>query len=132
MPKGVKGSSPLGLSSRRDGKQDPRYWAAYYSANRDRIRENQAKWRQKTGWKRSLDSVEYRQMAVNLLRQRDGDRCEICGKLIRRKWSIDHILQVALGGTHAADNLRLTHLACNFSRPKKRGRVWRNNGFKKL
>ena len=62
-----------------------------------------------------------------LLRQRDGDRCQICGGLVdfevksgprgsKLGHSFDHITPRSLGGTDELDNLRLTHWGCNQAR----------------
>jgi 5-methylcytosine-specific restriction endonuclease McrA len=56
--------------------------------------------------------------------QRDGWRCGICTKRVRPSRfkrdpegpSLDHIIPLALGGTHSRANVRLTHLRCNNAR----------------
>lgn len=58
------------------------------------------------------------------LRERDGDRCHLCGDFIdftvRRpntmSRSVDHIVPVALGGDDKIHNLALAHLRCNIRR----------------
>lgn len=56
--------------------------------------------------------------------ERDGWKCQICGKAIRRDTkcphplsaSIDHIIPVSEGGDHVAENLRAAHFGCNTAR----------------
>jgi predicted nucleic acid-binding Zn ribbon protein len=58
---------------------------------------------------------------------RDGWVCQICAKPVDKTLkhpdslsaSMDHIIQVAWGGTNDPDNLRLTHLVCNQRRQRK-------------
>lgn len=53
--------------------------------------------------------------------ERDGWRCGICGRRIsrRRRWpdplsvSLDHIVPLALGGSHTRANAQASHLRCN-------------------
>lgn len=48
---------------------------------------------------------------------RDQSRCHICGKKCRRdEITLDHLIPLAKGGTHAPENLRVAHLSCNFSK----------------
>jgi 5-methylcytosine-specific restriction endonuclease McrA len=48
---------------------------------------------------------------------RDGERCHICGKPVRRdQMSLDHIVPIALGGSHTMANVRLAHRRCNYRR----------------
>lgn len=60
-------------------------------------------------------------MSVSTLFERDGGACGICGEMIdmslrhpdRMRASVDHVVPFSRGGTHAADNLQLSHLRCN-------------------
>lgn len=53
--------------------------------------------------------------------ERDGWRCRLCGKRLNRKAkvphpsapTIDHILPIALGGTHTYENIFAAHFRCN-------------------
>lgn len=50
---------------------------------------------------------------------RDGLVCQLCrGEVEAEDIHLDHILPVAFGGRNHPDNLRVTHSACNLSRPK--------------
>ena len=58
------------------------------------------------------------------LARRDGTKCGICGQEVDlslaypdlMRGSVDHILPVALGGTHEDTNLQLAHLRCNMTK----------------
>lgn len=58
------------------------------------------------------------------LARRDGAQCGICGELVNlelrhpdpESGSVDHIIPVALGGTHNETNLQLAHLRCNLTK----------------
>lgn len=63
------------------------------------------------------------------LRDRDGSRCYICrrkmifrpgkqGKYNPRRASIEHLVPIHQGGLHIWENVVLTCLGCNLSRPK--------------
>lgn len=67
-----------------------------------------------------LSGSSYREMVVNLLLERDGDLCGICGgQFDLEHVEIDHIVPRVNGGGHGAPNLRLTHEACNQSRLRR-------------
>ena len=63
-------------------------------------------------------------MSVDDLAQRDGRKCNICGRRIdmrlkgQTKWAatIDHLVPVSHGGTNDPANLALAHRFCNTSR----------------
>lgn len=63
-------------------------------------------------------------LSVYQLAERDGCRCNICGRKVDLKLSgrakygptIDHLIPISQGGTNAADNLALAHRACNVAR----------------
>lgn len=45
--------------------------------------------------------------------ERDNGTCRLCGKKIDGDYHIDHIVPLALGGTHEPANCQLAHPACN-------------------
>ena len=48
---------------------------------------------------------------------RDGGRCHVCGKKVKRaRVSLDHLLPLSKGGAHAPWNVRLAHRHCNSQR----------------
>lgn len=58
---------------------------------------------------------------------RDGWRCHLCGKKIRKDltWphtgygTVDHIVALAAGGTHTKDNLAAAHFLCNMRKGQR-------------
>jgi 5-methylcytosine-specific restriction endonuclease McrA len=114
---------PYGAPSRENGKNTSAYHAAYYAENREQIRAHQKAHRAKVGSPHRVTHRQYKAMVISLLRQRDGDACGICRCLLGSDVQIDHVVQRALGGTEAAENLRLLHRECHIHLPKKRGRT---------
>lgn len=54
--------------------------------------------------------------------ERDRWICQLCGKrVVRGQQSLDHILPLSKGGTHASANVQLAHRSCN---SRKRDRVF--------
>ena len=59
--------------------------------------------------------------------ERDGWRCGICGKKVRkelryphpRSVSLDHIVPVSLGGLHNRSNVQCSHLDCNLRKSNR-------------
>jgi 5-methylcytosine-specific restriction endonuclease McrA len=46
---------------------------------------------------------------------RDNSTCHICGKRVTTQLELDHLVPLAKGGSHTADNLRVAHKWCNGS-----------------
>lgn len=93
----------------------------YYQANKAAInlakREARAAHPEKERIRAEFRQLKERNLLVNFLVDRDGPNCGICGKpIMLGQVSIDHKLQLANGGTHDVDNLRLAHLSCNVRR----------------
>ena len=75
---------------------------------------------------RGLRGSKQRESKVAKIRERDGDNCHICGKIIDftitdfakndLAVSSDHFTPVSDGGSNHIDNLRLSHRICNTSR----------------
>jgi hypothetical protein len=96
------------------------YYQAWYSKNREQVLSRNRQWRKDHPDYRGLRSADYRLFAVNLLRQRDGDICGHCGKLIvEGDFGIDHEKPCCVGGTDEAANLRLVHKICNIRRERQ-------------
>lgn len=56
------------------------------------------------------------------LHDRDSGLCGICGEPVDlAKMDIDHIVQLAEGGSDDPSNLRVTHAPCNRGRPRIQG-----------
>lgn len=46
--------------------------------------------------------------------KRDGRNCYLCGKWVSmNELTLDHVLALTEGGTHAPDNIRIAHGVCN-------------------
>jgi hypothetical protein len=88
--------------------------------------------------KRLCDGCRHRSaslyMSADALRQRDGDNCHLCGlpvPMTARKphplaAEVDHVLPISRGGTHAPENLALTHKTCNIAKGG-RAATWRRD-----
>lgn len=94
-------------------------YQAWYSNNREHVLSRNRQWRKDHPNYRGLRSADYRLLAVNLLRQRDGDICGHCGKqILDKEFGIDHKKPRCLGGSEEASNLRLVHKICNIRRER--------------
>jgi 5-methylcytosine-specific restriction endonuclease McrA len=70
---------------------------------------------------RSVHREPYTRLGIS---QRDGWRCQLCGKKVdpKAQWpdpwfgSIDHIVPISVGGADAPANVQLAHLRCNLSK----------------
>jgi 5-methylcytosine-specific restriction endonuclease McrA len=69
--------------------------------------------------KRVKSGVEREHIDRHAIFERDGYRCQICGKKTRGKYpapsspSLDHIIPLSKGGSHTWDNVRCAHFGCN-------------------
>jgi DNA-binding CsgD family transcriptional regulator len=69
----------------------------------------------------------WRRRLTQKIGDRDGWRCGLCGRKIRRalRWpnlrsaSVDHIIPVSEGGTNEAANLQIAHLGCNVAKRER-------------
>jgi hypothetical protein len=60
-------------------------------------------------------SWQNKQEAIDLIRERDGANCFICGGPFgkKEKVTIDHWIPLSKGGTWKLSNLRIAHKSCN-------------------
>jgi 5-methylcytosine-specific restriction endonuclease McrA len=104
------------LAYQRSYNERTDYNRRYYLAHRD-------KWSQaKRSVKENDTGKKYRVMVNNLLLERDGPICSLCGELLepeKEVLHIDHIRPRCMGGGHEAKNIRLVHATCNLVRGKK-------------
>ena len=101
------------------------YQREYYQKNREKLLEKNRLRAKERGYNKSnLSNLDYREMVIGLLRQRDGDTCPICDELIYERFSIDHIQPRNMGGSNDPENLRLAHYSCNHTRPRG-NKIWR-------
>jgi 5-methylcytosine-specific restriction endonuclease McrA len=104
----------------RHRQQNPEWYRTYYKRNREAILAKNKQYRELHARPRGRERSEYREMLINVLRERDGDICGVCGKVIYTgDEEIDHVRPIAVGGTHAAINIRLLHGECNRRRKRK-------------
>lgn len=69
-----------------------------------------AKWRRKRSFKGQRQDV----IRLPKLALRDGWLCHICRrKVVRKTWSVDHLIPRAHGGMHTWENVALAHHRCN-------------------
>jgi hypothetical protein len=84
----------------------------------DVIRQDRKKHRKR------LQGVESEPYTSTEIAERDGWRCQLCGKAVNKRLkypnemsaSIDHIIPISKGGTDLKVNVQLTHLFCNISK----------------
>lgn len=64
--------------------------------------------------KRIRSTAKRDPISLPTIAERDGWRCHICKRKVRRStWSLDHLVPLASGGTHTYDNVALAHHRCN-------------------
>lgn len=77
------------------------------------------KWRMTHRKRAAHFGVDYEPVARTQVFQRDGYRCQLCGRKTRGKYpaptspTVDHIIPLSVGGHHALDNLQTACLRCN-------------------
>jgi 5-methylcytosine-specific restriction endonuclease McrA len=116
------------IPSTLNGKQNPEYFREYYAKNKDKVLAKNKETREKRkakGIKNRVTAQTWRYMVVSLLKQRDGDKCALCGGLLNfndiKSMHIDHIVPYAYSKNDNADNLQLSHKECNQRRSRKYG-----------
>ena len=125
---------------------------AWQQANRDRVNEASRRYRTKYPERRASQNRSYKnrnrehvriksrkdslaraarvrgativeRFSLQEIAERDGWRCHICGKRVRkdigdtrrdsRAATMDHLIPVSKGGPHSRDNVALAHRGCN-------------------
>lgn len=73
-------------------------------------------------------TADVRPVLLAEIRERDGNRCHLCRKLVSVKLyphplsaSLDHIVPLSLDGEHVPENVRLAHLRCNVAKGNRGG-----------
>lgn len=120
----------------------PTQWGEWYAVNRERYlatprhrtpaqraaakrsqrERNRDRWREKRRSEKhareaKLRGVERETVLLSVLIERDGARCQICGRTQGAdEWTVDHVLPVSRGGAHTYVNCRLAHRSCNTRR----------------
>lgn len=89
------------------------YKLAWRKANPDKRRDSWARYHAlKLG-----AFVEQIERAI--VYDRDAGRCHLCGKKVRGKWHLDHIVPLSQGGEHSYRNVAVAHPKCNQSKGRK-------------
>jgi len=96
-----------------------------YAEDKDRHNARSKDWykchpgynNQKEGKRRSrMYKDKFEKVDYASILERDNNWCYICEKPILhdQKMNFDHVIPLARGGNHVADNIRMTHAICNF------------------
>lgn len=102
---------------RQKAREYNRQWVA---ANRERLnaysreynkRNPDVEWNKKQ--RRRTAERNGKRVDRQAIWERDGGVCRICNDPIEGPFHIDHIVPLALGGTHEPANCQLAHPACN-------------------
>lgn len=102
-------------------------WAKYYAANREAMIARVVEYnRANPEPKRARDAARYaltrgapeaERFTLDEIYERDGGRCHLCRKPVGRPAAtMDHLVPVALGGSHTRANVALAHRSCNSSK----------------
>lgn len=103
------------------------YGAKYREEHREKAAEATKAWRKANPDKVQISQDVRRARVANapqverVIRQdiyaRDGWRCHLCGKHVKKKEaSLDHLVPLSKGGSHVPSNVALAHLRCNVRR----------------
>lgn len=88
---------------------------AYRHANMERMRQS---WRLNRAKRRGAQRGQL--VDLNLIWQRDGGICHICGGLVAPDdVHFDHVIPLSKGGPHTYDNIKVAHSACNLRKRDK-------------
>lgn len=92
-------------------KAQARQWR---SDNPERVREAE----KSRGAKRRarVAGVRVEDVDRQVVWERDGGICHLCGKPVEGRWHMDHVVPLALGGAHSYENVAVSHPYCNMSK----------------
>lgn len=121
--KGLTKADPRIAAAEDARRQSREYVTLYSKAERNRRWRERRKERDPLGLidseKSSRQQVRARGgytevIDYRLIIERDGWNCGICGgAVVADDLSFDHIVAIGLGGEHIADNVQVSHAACN-------------------
>lgn len=110
------GKNLYNRESRADGRQAPQPW-------NDRRRDA---YHRRRALKKGASTGE--PVVLSVIAERDRHKCGICGKKVPDvAWphpmsaSLDHIIPLSQGGSHAPSNVQLAHLRCNTAKGNRGG-----------
>lgn len=92
--------------------------------------ERQREWAKRTGYNtvktaarraRMMNAPKIEKIDRAAIIERDKRTCHLCGLYIAdpKQITLDHVIPLARGGAHTADNLRAAHWSCNSSKKDK-------------
>lgn len=103
-----KNREAINEKNQRWWADNPEYMQEWKNKNRERVNENHAR-RKAIIRNATVEKVDY-----EVILQEYNSICYICGENIARDdLHFDHVIPLARGGEHSADNIRPTHAACN-------------------
>jgi 5-methylcytosine-specific restriction endonuclease McrA len=112
------------------------YIRDYYKKYPEKNREHVRKWK-KTKHYTQINRggrqviMEWKESIIYFLVNRDGWNCARCGKPIDYlEASIDHRIDVSLGGKNRIENFQLSHRFCNYSANGKAGKGKKHRSWK--
>lgn len=108
----------------------------YYEKNQQKQKDATRAWKQNNKEKVVCQRSERRARMkgcvverVDIEKIRSGNRCFWCGKKIKKGHKhVDHVMPLALGGSHSENNLVLSCSKCNLSKSAKHPNEWSVQG----
>ena len=110
-------------------------WAQYYANHRTELIAKATERARGSEAKRARDSARYARtrgasnaelFTLDEIYERDEAICHLCDDWVdRADASMDHVIPVSLGGSHARANVKLAHIPCNSSRKQMPVDEWR-------
>ena len=91
------------------------YTKSWQQKNKSKVAE---KWRRHKAKRRSIAGTPSPRIIERLIQYQRG-LCACCGKELRNRYHLDHILPIALGGTSEDSNLQLLLPECNMKKGAK-------------
>lgn len=97
-----------------------------WTATRDRWRhENRAVLKSYIHARRAkMSGQRFTKSDIDGLLERQRGRCASCRISIKKRWTVDHVMPVALGGTNDVSNLQLLCRSCNSRKGKTHPDDW--------
>lgn len=106
------------------------YDANRYATKTEYMKTKNKRWRQTNPKRRAENEARrrarirengYEKVNYAVIAERDGYICHICGLPVSEDaLSFDHVIPLAKGGSHTANNIKVAHKRCNF---RKKDRI---------
>jgi len=97
-------------------KRNPEKTFANYIRWRSNNKKTVRAWARASAARRKGAAGKYTKADIALLMRAQRGRCAYCGTHIKKKFHVDHIQPIALGGSNDRRNLQLTCAKCNCSK----------------